>query len=53
MKYNVHLTKNDFYRTYDYFFNLNGNKIKSSFYIKDKSHKENIPVIFENIMKNF
>ncbi|GAA0121180.1 MAG: hypothetical protein KID00_14110 [Clostridium argentinense] len=53
MKYNVHLTKNDFYRTYDYFFNLNGNKIKSSFYIKDKSHKENIPVIFENIIKTF
>lgn len=53
MQYNISLSKDDFYRTYDYFLNLNGNKIKSSFYIKDKSYKENIPIIFENIMKTF
>lgn len=53
MQYNISLSKEDFYRTYDYFLNLNGNKIKSSFYIKDKSHKENIPIIFENIMNTF
>ncbi|WP_291581341.1 hypothetical protein [Clostridium sp. UBA6640] len=28
MQYNISLSKDDFYRTYDYFLNLNGNKIK-------------------------
>lgn len=52
-KYKIQLENDSIYRKFDYIFDLNGNKMIVSFYIKDANYRENSSVVFENILNTF